>query len=132
MDLDVTLEELFLGTEIDVEINRQIICPHCRGSGAKNADDVRTCNDCGGAGFRILRQQIAMGIFQQMQVHCDTCGGKGKIIASKCPHCNGAKVKRGNHQFTVAIEKGMTDGQALTFEREADQDPEFTPGDVVC
>jgi DnaJ-class molecular chaperone len=40
---------------------------------------------------------------------CDTCGGKGKIIRSKCPVCNGKKVLRGNEQLTIIVEKGQVD-----------------------
>lgn len=40
---------------------------------------------------------------------CDSCGGKGKIIKSKCPVCNGKKVLRGNEQLTIIVEKGQVD-----------------------
>ncbi|KAI8930385.1 hypothetical protein BC831DRAFT_440338 [Entophlyctis helioformis] len=130
MMLDVTLEELFGGADVEVEINKQIICPICRGSGAKSADHVKTCNTCGGSGVRIVRQQIMPGFFQQVQTTCDACGGRGKVVHTKCAACDGAKVKRGSSQMTIQVERGMMDGQVITFEGEADQSPDHRAGDV--
>ena len=50
-----------------MEMNKQIVCPVCRGSGAERADDVQNCHQCGGSGVRIIRQQLAPGFIQQMQ-----------------------------------------------------------------
>ncbi|KAJ8323757.1 hypothetical protein BDV3_001773 [Batrachochytrium dendrobatidis] len=130
MILDVTLEEIFNGKEIDVEINRQVICPSCRGSGAKSHDHIHTCQTCGGSGVRIVRQQIAPGFTQQIQTTCNVCNGRGKIVKSKCPVCDGLKVKRGSSQITVQVEKGMANDQELVYEGEADQSPDVATGHV--
>ncbi len=131
MDLDVTLEELFLGTDIQADVNRQIICPQCRGSGAKDANDVHICGSCNGNGIKVIRQMLGPGIYQTMQVTCDVCGGQGKVVKSKCPHCNGSKVSRGGHEITISVERGMTDGETILFERGGDQGPSISPGDLV-
>ncbi|KAI8825759.1 uncharacterized protein EV422DRAFT_503133 [Fimicolochytrium jonesii] len=131
MDLAVSLEELFLGKSLEIEINKQVICPTCRGSGAKNANDVTNCHSCGGSGVKIVRQMLGPGMYTQMQTHCEVCQGKGKVIKHKCPACAGAKVKRGSHQLSVAIERGMSDGQRIVMEQESDESPDITPGDLV-
>ncbi len=74
---------------------------------------------------------IAPGMFQQMQAQCDVCGGKGKIVKSKCPHCQGKKVKRGNTQTTVTIERGMFHGQEIRIEGGGDESPDHSPGDLI-
>jgi len=51
-----------------MELNKQGICPKCRGSGAKSAEDVTNCNQCGGSGVKIVRHQLGPGMFQQMQM----------------------------------------------------------------
>ena len=53
LKIRVTLEELYLGKEQEVTYNRKIICPHCRGSGADNPEDVKTCDKCKGQGYTI-------------------------------------------------------------------------------
>lgn len=81
-----------------------------------------------------------------MQTTCQSCGGKGKIITAKCPICKGEKVRRGSHQITLYIERGMSDGSRIEFEGtcdlywyliiffnlgESDQYPDAQAGDVV-
>ena len=131
LPLNVTLNELYNGHTFEVDINKQIICPICRGSGAKNANDVKTCTSCQGRGIKIIRQMIAPGMYQQMQQVCEVCSGKGKVVKSKCTSCHGEKVKRGSSLFTVTIEKGMNQGSHLRYEGEGDQSPDHSAGDVV-
>ena len=38
---------------------------------------------------------------------------------------------RGSHQISIDIERGMADGQRITFEGEADESPDYTAGDVM-
>ncbi|RKO98023.1 hypothetical protein CXG81DRAFT_10596 [Caulochytrium protostelioides] len=129
--LQVTLEQVFHGSALEIELNRQIICTQCRGTGAKSQDHIRTCPECRGSGVRLVRQMIMPGLYTQMQATCDACGGKGKMIEEVCSRCHGHRVRRGSHQITVELEAGMENGHQIVFENEGDQDPETTPGDVI-
>lgn len=113
IDLEVTLEDLYNGATIELDISKQVICDHCHGNGARKSEDIVTCSVCQGQGVRIQRVQIAPGMVQQFQQTCDHCNGVGKIIKHKCPACQGNKVRRGNEQYSVYIEKGMIDGQTM-------------------
>lgn len=68
IDLQVTLDDLFLGKEIEVDVQKQIICPQCRGTGAKSDEHIKKCSTCGGSGVQVVRQQFGPGMFQQMQM----------------------------------------------------------------
>ncbi|CAG8506202.1 2091_t:CDS:2 [Acaulospora morrowiae] len=131
MELEVDLKELYLGTQLEVDVSKQVICEHCRGSGAKSPDDVETCSTCSGNGVKVVKQMLGPGIFQQYHSTCEKCGGKGKIVKTKCPVCNGKKVRRANEQLTVAVEAGMVDGGTVTFEKEGDEAPDIIPGDII-
>lgn len=133
LDLPVTLRELYVGTKIEVELSKQVMCDSCRGSGARSAEDLKTCKACKGEGIRIVHHQLGPGFVQQSQETCHKCGGKGKIIKAKCLTCKGAKVIHGTDDLLIEIEKGMADGQQLTFSRAGDQteDIDTTPGDVI-
>ncbi|CAI2174545.1 14426_t:CDS:2 [Funneliformis geosporum] len=131
MEIEVELKELYLGAQVEVDVSKQIICEQCGGSGAKNSDDVTTCNVCGGRGVKVVKQQLGPGIFQQFHSTCETCGGKGKIVKSKCPVCQGKKVRRGNEQLTIIIDKGQVDGGTIVFEKEGDESPDTIPGDII-
>ncbi|KAG9301669.1 hypothetical protein G9A89_016740 [Geosiphon pyriformis] len=130
LELEVVLKELYLGTKFDVEVSKQVICEHCSGTGAKSVNDVVKCSACDGRGVRFVKQIIGASMFQ-IQTTCDVCGGKGKTIKTKCPHCQGKKVRRGNEQLTVNIEKGMADGEQIVFEQESDESPDTIPGDII-
>lgn len=67
MELEVTLEELYSGKSIEFEVSKQIVCPHCSGSGARSSDDVVTCSGCQGQGVKIVKHMLAPGMFQQFR-----------------------------------------------------------------
>jgi DnaJ family protein A protein 2 len=69
---------------------------------------------------------------QQLQQTCTECQGLGEIYNSKdrCKGCEGNKLVKERKVLEVHIEKGMRDGQTITFRGEADQAPGITPGDV--
>ncbi|KAJ1565356.1 DnaJ- protein scj1, partial [Cladochytrium tenue] len=131
MDVQVTLEELFNGHSIEIDMNKQVICPVCRGSGAKRPEDVKKCTVCGGSGVKVVKQMLGPGIYQQMQTTCDACGGQGKVVKSKCPSCGGTKVRRGSRQLTLTVERGMRDGERVVFENAGDESPDQAAGDLV-
>jgi DnaJ-related protein SCJ1 len=129
--LEVTLEDLYLGKTIKVLHKKQILCTHCRGSGAKNPDDVEICPVCKGKGVRIITQQLGPGFVQQVQTTCDRCGGKGQTVKSVCPHCKGKKVEHGSETLTIILERGMADGQTIVFRQQCDEAPDTQPGDLT-
>ncbi|KAI8142736.1 hypothetical protein BJV82DRAFT_614098 [Fennellomyces sp. T-0311] len=131
VELEVTLEDLFNGASIEVDISKQTVCDHCHGSGARRSEDIQTCPTCQGRGVTVTRVQLGPGMVQQFQQTCNKCGGKGKTIRAVCPACGGRKVQRSNEQYTIHIEKGMRDGQTTVLDQEADEYPDAIPGDVI-
>jgi len=63
---------------------------------------------------------MGLGFNMQMQVQCDKCGGRGVIMAERCPHCRGKKVVEEKKSLHIVIERGMADGDTIVFEREAE------------
>ncbi len=49
----------------------------------------------------------------------------------KCKACQGKKTVREQKILEVHVDKGMEDGQKITFSGEADEEPGIKPGDVV-
>eukprot|EP00164_Ancoracysta_twista_P005348 GFYU01007313.1.p1 GENE.GFYU01007313.1~~GFYU01007313.1.p1 ORF type:complete len:360 (-),score=139.92 GFYU01007313.1:581-1660(-) len=130
VELTVTLEDLYTSTERTASLARNVICPQCRGTGAKGGE-TKKCKACGGRGVRMQTVNMGPGFNMQMQTQCNNCGGKGTVFKSKCPHCDGRKVINGKADLEVTIEKGMVDGQEIRFEGQSEQSPDTIPGDVV-
>ena len=70
---------------------------------------------------------------QQVQAVCSECNGEGEIIKEKdrCKQCKGKKTETERKVLEVHVDKGMKDGQRITFSGEGDQTPGVIPGDVV-
>ncbi len=81
----------------------------------------------------MVTQQLGPGFVTQSQAYCNECNGKGKSVPDnlKCRDCNGNQVVAEAKVLTVEIEKGMKDGDKVTFSGEADQSPDMPSGDVV-
>lgn len=129
----VSLEDLFNGKTIKLGVTKDAICPSCDGKGSANPDAVQTCGACRGQGMTIQMRQIAPGMMQQVQARCSTCGGRGEVIQDRyrCQGCAGRKVVQQKKVLEVHVDKGMSNGQKITFKEESDQGPDHTPGDII-
>ena len=60
---------------------------------------------------------------QQIQSMCGECHGNGERIDPKlrCKKCSGRKVTRERKILEVQVDKGMEDGQKISFSGEGDQ-----------
>uniref|UniRef100_A0A8C2HFZ2 DnaJ homolog subfamily A member 1 n=1 Tax=Cyprinus carpio TaxID=7962 RepID=A0A8C2HFZ2_CYPCA len=130
--LGVTLEELYNGSTRKLGLQKNVICEKCDGYGGKKGS-IEKCSTCKGRGVQVQVQQIGPGMIQQIQSMCSDCQGQGERFNSKdrCKNCNGHKVERKKKILEVHIDKGMKDGQKITFHGEGDQEPGLEPGDVI-
>ncbi|XP_061630450.1 dnaJ homolog subfamily A member 4 [Phyllopteryx taeniolatus] len=130
--LSVTLEDIYNGSTRKLALQKNVICEKCEGYGGKKGA-LEKCSSCKGRGVQIKVQQIGPGMIQQIQSMCGDCHGQGESFGSKdrCKNCNGHKVERQKKILEVHIEKGMRDGQKITFHGEGDQEPDLEPGDVI-
>ncbi|CAF98323.1 unnamed protein product, partial [Tetraodon nigroviridis] len=130
--LSVSLEEMYKGSTRKLGLQKNVICEKCEGYGGKKGT-LEKCSTCKGKGIQIRVQQIGPGMIQQIQSMCADCQGQGEKFSSKdrCKNCNGNKVERQKKILEVHIDKGMRDGQRITFHGEGDQEPGLEPGDVI-
>ncbi|MCJ1369763.1 DnaJ- protein scj1 [Loxospora ochrophaea] len=132
MDLRVAipLRDFYNGAEHTFEIEKQQICEECEGTGSADGE-VDTCSHCGGRGMVIQKHVLAPGIFQQVQMQCDQCGGQGKTVKHPCKICGGSRVVRKKSSYTLHVERGMSKGSRITYENEGDESPDWVAGDLV-
>lgn len=125
----LALKDFYNGANTEFHIEKQQICDECEGSGSADGE-VETCSQCRGHGVVIKKHMLAPGIFQQMQMQCDVCGGQGKTIKHKCHVCHGTKVIRKVTAFPLVVEKGAPIGKTIVYENDADESPDFVAGDL--
>ncbi|PSK46338.1 DnaJ-related protein spj1 [Elsinoe australis] len=126
----VPLRDFYNGAEHEIKVEKQAICSACEGSGSEDGKR-ETCGRCRGQGMIIQKAQLAPGIFQQMQMQCDQCGGQGTQIKHRCKVCNGGRVVREEETHRLVVEKGLPKGGKVVFENEADESPDWVAGDLL-
>eukprot|EP00672_Neobodo_designis_P005737 CAMPEP_0174856504 /NCGR_PEP_ID=MMETSP1114-20130205/36070_1 /TAXON_ID=312471 /ORGANISM="Neobodo designis, Strain CCAP 1951/1" /LENGTH=463 /DNA_ID=CAMNT_0016091303 /DNA_START=46 /DNA_END=1437 /DNA_ORIENTATION=- len=132
--VEVSLEEVFVGTSKHIKVFRRRKCLQCKATGFADGRK-RKCGTCGGRGVRVVRQQMGNMVMQR-QAQCDACDGRGNAVptgANKCPvpACkDGVDVTPCT--IDVVVEAGSRDGDAMRFEGKGHEDPEMEEaGDIL-
>ncbi len=84
----ISLADAILGTTRTIEYSREILCSHCSGSGAEDADSLTECDVCHGTGQVREQSRTIFGVIEQTGP-CQKCHGKGKIVTNPCHICHG-------------------------------------------
>ncbi|KAM3552268.1 hypothetical protein MY1884_007296 [Beauveria asiatica] len=128
--VEISLRDFYNGATSEFQWNKQHICETCEGTGSKDKQ-VDHCSACNGHGVRIVKKQLAPGMFQQMQMRCDVCGGRGKTIRNVCPTCHGMRVEKKPTTVTLKIDRGAKRDSRVAYENEADESPDWVAGDLL-
>lgn len=133
LDIEVTLEDLFKGKIIRSTATRNIICTHCKGSGAKKNAIMKKCGVCDGEGAVRKIRRVGPGLVTQDYVDCETCHATGKIYRSKdkCKKCHGERVIEETKILEFEIAKGSKNQDTVVLKHESDEFPGKETGDVV-
>ena len=88
-----------------LEIQRQEVCPTCKGKSTTGGSVE--CPECHGAG-----QVTQMGGRMKFNIQCPRCGGSGQI-SNACATCDGAGVVTRREPLEFRIKAGTRDGQRI-------------------
>jgi len=114
-NMEITLEEAFLGKTAQIEIPVSVTCESCSGTGAKAGTKPKTCSMCGGAG----RVRQAQGFFT-LERTCPGCQGRGQMIEDPCPSCSGSGRVTRDRTLSVNIPQGVEDGTRIRLAGEGE------------
>lgn len=120
----VTLRQLYVGEQLDVEYVRQVMCVEAGSCEKKD-------KDCQGPGIKVRMQQLAPGFVQQVQVADASCVARGKSWKNNCKNCPKGMTETEDIQLTLDITPGMKHGDVIKFEQIADEAPGHTSGDLI-
>jgi molecular chaperone DnaJ len=98
----LTFEQAVSGAEVEVEMNKRVICNACRGTRAEPGSSPRKCFECGGRGSYIGNYGI--------KKRCSKCDGAGCTPKSKCSSCEGLGVQRQLLKEAIKLPGGVLDG----------------------
>ncbi|MFT3757739.1 DnaJ C-terminal domain-containing protein [Thauera sp.] len=123
MELELSLEEAFLGGSKQICLSRSAACMDCTGTGEVKLAFTRLCEPCRGSG------RIRNGKGLQ---HCTACDGRGYRSIEPCSACDGSGQQQHARWLAVNLPAGLVNGDSLRLagEGEACADPAGRSGDL--
>mmetsp|Transcript_9340 Transcript_9340/g.29156 ORF Transcript_9340/g.29156 Transcript_9340/m.29156 type:complete len:494 (-) Transcript_9340:157-1638(-) len=111
-ELEVDLEDLYNSGAQKASLTRRVVCRGCRAK--PDSPKCRSCTRCPNE-VKQVHVQVGPGMFMQQQ----------QEVPSK------EKCKHEETTIDVQIEKGMRNGEKLSFPRMAEERPGQLPGSVI-
>ncbi|KAF8969256.1 hypothetical protein BDZ97DRAFT_1915598 [Flammula alnicola] len=130
---DVTLEDLYNGKSVKMNMEKEVICSVCKGSGARGNAKPKPCSTCEGQGWTNTKIRLPTGAYGISKAACKECHGLGERLKEKerCKKCKGEKTVKEKTRQEIFVEKGMTDRQRIVLAGGGDQEPGIPAGDVI-
>ncbi|ODO08208.1 hypothetical protein I350_03797 [Cryptococcus amylolentus CBS 6273] len=130
---DMSLEEVFKGKKVVMNLERDRICKGCTGSGARAGVKPKECSKCEGKGEVFTDRMLAPGLVGKMKTPCPDCHGAGTKLRDKekCKKCKGSRVQKEKKRVEFEIEAGVEDGERIALRGEGDEEPDVPAGDVI-
>jgi DnaJ-class molecular chaperone len=111
---EVTLEDIYNGNDLEMRINRRVVCRGCSKDKTKDKEKCRSCGKCPDE-VRMVQRQMGPGMIVQQE----------ERVPSK------EKCKIEDTVLAATIERGIADGAEIKFPRKSEQSPGQVPGDVL-
>ena len=111
-NIEISFEQAVFGTEVDLNLNLEDTCEHCKGTTAEPGHDLKTCDTCGGSGQVVSVTRTVFGNIQQASI-CPNCKGKGKVPEKMCSVCSGKGTKVKKQKVGLKIPAGIDDGATI-------------------
>ncbi len=127
--VEISFEQAVFGTEVDLELNLEDNCEHCKGSTVEPGHELKTCDQCKGSGQVVSVTRTIFGNIQQASI-CPKCHGRGKIPEKVCSVCHGKGTQRRNQTITLKIPAGVDDGATIRLREHGEAIANGPKGDL--
>jgi molecular chaperone DnaJ len=114
-NMEIALQEAYVGKTAQIRIPTSVTCEACSGSGAKAGSKPKACPMCGGQG----KVRHAQGFFT-LERTCPNCQGRGQVIESPCASCSGSGRVTRERTLSVTIPPGVEDGTRIRLAGEGE------------
>lgn len=127
--VDISFEQAVFGTEVELDLNLQDNCEHCKGTTVEPGFELKTCETCKGSGQTVHVTQTIFGNIQQATV-CSTCSGRGKVPEKVCSVCHGKGTKTKKQDIALKIPAGIDDGATIRLREHGEAIANGPKGDL--
>lgn len=128
-ETNITLDDVFRGKRIDIDIRKNIDCDTCKGSGCAPGTSPETCSACRGQGQVRMTRNMGFSTFVTVQP-CTKCHGEGQIISKPCSSCKGTGKTKGTKHMSFDIPPGIDNGDYV-INGEGESIPHGQSGDLI-
>ncbi|HET9850122.1 MAG TPA: molecular chaperone DnaJ [Candidatus Saccharimonadales bacterium] len=127
--IEISFEQAVFGTEAELSLSMEDICPRCKGSSVEPGYELKTCDECKGSGQITRVTRTIFGNIQQATT-CPKCGGRGQIPEKQCTECHGRGTKRTSQLVKLKIPAGIDDGATIRLRGHGEAAPGGSKGDL--
>ncbi len=127
--IDLTFEQAVFGTEVDLHLNINDDCEHCKGTTVEPGHELKTCPTCKGSGQVVTVTRTVFGNIQQASV-CKECAGTGKVPEKVCSVCHGKGVKEKKQEIKLKVPAGVDDGATIRLRERGEAIARGEKGDL--
>jgi len=124
----VSLEDVLNGKRMDLDLQKNVDCPECNGSGCSPGTSKIKCSDCDGQGQVRVSRNMGFSTFVTVQP-CRKCSGRGMMIEKPCKKCKLGKVK-GTKHISFELPAGIDNGDYV-ISGEGESVPDGVSGDLI-
>jgi len=124
----VSLEDVLNGKRMELDLQKNVDCPECNGSGCSPGTSKIKCSDCDGQGQVRISRNMGFSTFVTVQP-CRKCSGRGMMIEKPCKKCKLGKVK-GTKHISFELPAGIDNGDYV-ISGEGESIPDGVNGDLI-
>lgn len=127
--VEISFEDAVFGTEVDLSLNLDDTCEHCKGTTVEPGHDLKTCEQCKGSGQVVTMTRTIFGNIQQAAI-CPTCKGRGKVPEKVCSVCHGKGTQNKRQKIALKIPAGIDDGATIRLHERGEATANGPKGDL--
>jgi molecular chaperone DnaJ len=127
--IEITFEQAVFGTEVELSLNLEDTCSHCKGTTAEPGYELKTCATCKGQGQVVTAMRTIFGNIQQATV-CPTCKGTGKVPEKVCTVCHGKGTERRAQHIKLKVPAGIDDEATIRLREHGEAIANGPKGDL--
>lgn len=114
IEMEIDLEDVFIGNKKKINLAKKIICPRCNGFGGEPHTHIKECFSCRGMGWVSQMKKTFLGTFTR-EIICPECKGEGRMPEKLCNVCHGEGRIDGREIVEIVIPRGVDKGQVIKF-----------------